>query len=139
MTITHASAECETYEMSLNLFKPGKISENFWDGVSYSYGAQNWERFIDQFGTHYVHEVIMGGRAVQEIQYSWKSVSQMESLTIDINIAAKASFAKFYADASFDYQKYETQIKYAETLSQSIHEIYVGGQPPKTGKISDWQ
>lgn len=63
----------------------------------------------------------MGGRAVQEIQYSWKSVSEMESLTIDINIAAKASFAKFYADSSFDYQKYETQIKYAETLSQTIH------------------
>lgn len=30
----------------------------------------------------------------------------MESLTIDINTAAKASFAKFYADSSFDYQKY---------------------------------
>jgi hypothetical protein len=36
----------------------------------------------------------------------------MESLNIDINIAAKASFAKFYADTTFDYQKYETQIKY---------------------------
>ena len=54
----------------------------------------------------------MGGRAVQEIEYNYKSASDMESLKIDINIAAKASFAKFYADASFDYQKYETQIKY---------------------------
>ena len=63
----------------------------------------------------------------------------MESLAIDIDITAKASFAKFYADTQFDYKKYETQIKYAETLSQTIHEIYIGGSPPKTGKISDWQ
>lgn len=139
MTLTHASAECQSYELSLNLFKPGPISENFWDGVSYSLGEKNWDMFIEQFGTHYVHEVIMGGRAIQEIQYTYKSASEMESLKIDVNIAAKASFAKFYADSSFDYQRYETQIKYAETLSQNIHEIYIGGQPPKTGKIIDWQ
>lgn len=63
----------------------------------------------------------------------------METLKIDVNIAAKASFAKYYADASFDYHKYETQIRYAETLSQNIHQIYIGGQPPKSGKILDWQ
>jgi hypothetical protein len=54
-------------------------------------------------------------------------------------LAAKATFAKAYADASFDFQKYDIQIKYAQTLSQSIREIYIGGQPPKTGKILDWQ
>ena len=53
--------------MSLNLFKPGKISENFWDGVGYSFEAKDWDRFIEQFGTHYVYEVIVGGRAIQEI------------------------------------------------------------------------
>lgn len=31
----------------------------------------------------------------------------MESMSLDIAIAAKASFAMFYADASFDYHKYE--------------------------------
>lgn len=139
MTLTHASAECQCYEMSLNLFKPGNISENFWDGVSFSYTANDWGRFIEQFGTHFIYEVILGGRAIQEIQYNYKSASDMESLDIDVNIAAKASFAKFYADASFDYHKYQTQVKYAETLSQNIHEIYIGGQPPKTGKILDWQ
>lgn len=54
----------------------------------------------------------MGGRAIQEIQYTFKSTSDMESLEIDVNMAAKATFAKYYADASFDYHKYETQIKY---------------------------
>ncbi len=45
----------------------------------------------------------------------------MESLNIDINIAAKAAFAQYYADASFDYHKYQTQIKYAQSLSNNIH------------------
>lgn len=41
----------------------------------------------------------------------------MESMSIDIDITAKASFAKFYADSEFDFHKYETNIKYAESLS----------------------
>jgi hypothetical protein len=63
--------------MSLDLFKPGKISDNFWSGVLYSVNANNWDRFIEQFGTHYVYEVVMGGRAVQEITYSFKSIADM--------------------------------------------------------------
>jgi hypothetical protein len=30
----------------------------------------------------------------------------MNSLNIDISIAAKASFAKFFADSSFDWKKH---------------------------------
>jgi hypothetical protein len=49
----------------------------------------------------------MGGRAVQEISYDYESVSKLKSLNIDINIAARASFAKFFsADSSFDWHKY---------------------------------
>lgn len=51
--------------MSLNLFKPGNISDNFWAGVSFSSEAKEWDRFIEQFGTHFVYEVILGGRAIQ--------------------------------------------------------------------------
>jgi hypothetical protein len=55
----------------------------------------------------------MGGRAIQETIYSYESVSKMESLDIDINIAAKASFAKFFVDTSFDFKKYEKDIEYS--------------------------
>lgn len=63
----------------------------------------------------------------------------METMNIDISLAAKASFAKFHADASFDYHKYETQIKYAETLSHYTTQIYIGGKAPTTGKIMEWE
>jgi hypothetical protein len=53
--------------------------------------------------------------------YSSKSISAMESLNIDIKVAAKANFAEYYADASFDYQQYTTQMKYSETFSEYIN------------------
>lgn len=55
MSLTHATAECQCYEMSLDLFKPRPISANFWEGVRVSFNAKNWDKFIEQFGTHYVY------------------------------------------------------------------------------------
>jgi len=34
-------------------------------------------------------------------------VSKLESLEVDINITAKASFAKFFSDATFDWEKHD--------------------------------
>ena len=55
----------------------------------------------------------MGGRATQQISYTYQSISKMESLNVDTNIAAKASFAKFFADTSFDWNKYSKDINYS--------------------------
>jgi len=79
---------------------------NFISGVNDSYHSKNWDKFITQFGTHFVYDATMGGRATQEISYEFESVSKLNSLDIDINIAAKASFAKFFADSSFDWHKH---------------------------------
>lgn len=81
----------------------------------------------------------MGGRATQETSYTYESVSKMESLDIDINIAAKASFAKFFVDASFDWNKYQRSINYSEKIETSKTQYYIGGEPPRTGNIYDWQ
>lgn len=56
----------------------------------------------------------MGGRAVQEISYSYESVSKMSSLNIDIQTAAKASFARFFGDVSFDWHRFTQEIAYSE-------------------------
>jgi hypothetical protein len=51
----------------------------------------------------------------------------MESLEIDINIAAKASFAKFLVDTSFDWNKYARSINYSEKIESSKTQFYIGG------------
>ena len=63
--------------------------------------------FIDQFGSHFVYDVMMGGRATQEISYNSEAISQMSAIGIDISIAAKAKFANFYMDTSFDWSKHQ--------------------------------
>ncbi len=139
MSLTHASAECQAYEIILDKFSLPKLSEDFVQGALYSLQQSNWIEFIEEFGTHYVHEITMGGRATQETSYTFNSVSKMESLDIDINIAAKASFAKFLVDTSFDWNKYSRSINYSEKIESSKTQFYIGGEPPRTGNIYDWQ
>jgi hypothetical protein len=106
MSFTHATAECEAYELSIDIFTINTLLPNFVKGVVDSYHAKSWDKFITQFGTHFVYDVTMGGRAIQEISYDFQSVSKIASVNVDINIAAKASFAKFFADSSFDWHKH---------------------------------
>lgn len=80
----------------------------------------------------------MGGRAVQEISYEFESVSKLNSLNVDISLAAKASFAKFFSDSSFDWSKHIEEIQYSEKLSKTTVELYIGGQPPRDGNIHEW-
>lgn len=80
----------------------------------------------------------MGGRATQEISYDFQSVSKLSSLDIDISIAAKASFAKFFLDSSFDWHKHTEEIAYSEQMSRTTNELYIGGEPPKDGNIHSW-
>ena len=93
--------------MSVDLFKVTNLLPNFVAGVKTSYQKKNWNTFIDQFGTHVVYDVIMGGRATQETTYSYEAVTKMNSLNIDLNLAAKAKYAGFYGDASFDWKKHK--------------------------------
>lgn len=127
MSITHATASCEAYELSIDIFTINTLLPNFVSGVNESYHSKNWNKFINQFGTHFVYDVTMGGRATQEIRYSFQSSSKLSSLDIDITLAAKASFAKFFMDGSFDWHKHEEEIAYSEQMSTTTTELYIGG------------
>jgi hypothetical protein len=119
-SITHATASCEAYELSIDIFTINNLLPNFITGVNESYHSKNWDKFITQFGTHFVYEAVMGGRAVQEISYDFDSVSKLNSINIDLSLAAKASFAKFFADSSFDWSKHVEEVSYSEKLSKTI-------------------
>ena len=80
----------------------------------------------------------MGGRTTQEIQYSYESVSQLNSLDTDISIAAKARYAMFFADSEWDWHKHIQQINYTEMFSKDTTELYLGGRPPRDGNIHTW-
>ena len=107
------------------------MSANFIKGAINSYKDKKWDRFISQYGTCYATEVIMGGRATQEIIYSFKSASQMITSGISLQIAASASFKNFYSNADFNSSSNQEASSYAETYSNSIREFNVGAEPAK--------
>lgn len=98
----------------MDLFKNFELDSSFITAVNSSYHSNDWEAFISEFGTHFITEVIMGGRAVQEIVYNFESMSQLNSLDIDIGVAAKARFGMFYGDKSTDWHQYEEQVNYTQ-------------------------
>ncbi len=57
---------------------------------------------------------------------------------IDVKVAAKAKFAKFHADASFDFSKNEKDISYLDKSAQQIKQFYLGGKPPASGDLDSW-
>jgi hypothetical protein len=62
--------------------------------------------FLRIFGTHFAYVVLLGGRAMQETSYTFESIQKMNALSVDINVAAKAKFAKFFVDTSYDWKKH---------------------------------
>ena len=47
MSVTHANAECQAYEIILDKFSLPKLSEDFIQGAIYSYKRSNWTSFIE--------------------------------------------------------------------------------------------
>lgn len=113
MSVTHATASCEIYKFDVATFSPIPFLDNFVKGVISSTKSEDWSLFIEEFGTHVIHEVILGGRATQEISYTSESESKMKSLGIDIGVAAKAKYAKFVGDASFNLSQHEEEVNYS--------------------------
>ena len=138
MSLTHASADCEAYYVSIDLFRTYTFEPSFINAVKMSFDSDDWSDFIDVYGTHFVREVTMGGRALQEISYSYESVSTLSSLNIDISTTAKFRFAMFFADTSVDWHKYQEQITYSEKFTNRSTELYIGGHPPRNGNIREW-
>lgn len=66
VVIYQASSICTNYVLALDRYQRYKISTNFFAAVEESIQFSDWSGFINQFGTHYITEVVLGGRAVQE-------------------------------------------------------------------------
>ncbi len=54
-------------------------------------------------------------------------MEKMNALTVDISVAAKAKFAKFFMDASYEWKKHTEEISYSENIAQYTSYSYLGG------------
>jgi hypothetical protein len=136
--VTHTTAECQAYRLNYNPSDSRDMSPNFLNGILTSYKNDDWFKFIDQFGTCYVSEVLMGGRATEEITYDSKAVSRMNAANMSIEVAAQAKFRKFYATGDYNSSNNQQASAYAESFSSSIRQFNIGGEPLRDGNASNW-
>ena len=93
---THTSSFCEAYKLTIPTFTTLPLTEDFKQGVQDSLRDNDWSQFIQVYGSHYIYDITYGGRAIQYLSYSYKSVSLLDSLNIDVNLAAKIRYGRFY-------------------------------------------
>jgi hypothetical protein len=137
-TVIQTSAECECYELSMNIFDYPPLLSNFTSLVVNSYLRNKWSDLIDIYGTHFVYEVTMGGRVTYEATLSAKGVSQISSSGVDFTVAAEAKFGKMYADSSYSNSKNNEQIRYLDDNTESNRTMILGGSAPENGNVTFW-
>ena len=67
------------------------VSSSFKLALTNSLRLNNWELFIETYGTHYIYETILGGRAVQEMIFTSKAIDEMQHQHINLEREVSAS------------------------------------------------
>lgn len=91
-------------------------------------------KVIEEFGTHYATEVVMGAKAVQELRFKNSDLDRFKSLGVSVKVAAEMSFrlGVFSGDAAFSVGVTSNE-ELREMLSKTEkeqREYYIGGRPP---------
>jgi len=82
----------------LDTIRKELFEDAFISSIKTSFQKKDWADFIEFYGTHYVTEVVMGGRVLQEIVFSSESISNLKYLGVDLQKTAKARFEMISGD-----------------------------------------
>ncbi|CAC5400661.1 unnamed protein product [Mytilus coruscus] len=119
-----------------------KVSDFFEDSIR-ALPSENCEedviqqlyiQVIEQFGTHYTTEVVMGAKAVQESKFKNSDLDTFQSVGISAKVAAQMSVKQggFSASGGFSVGVTSNE-KMKEKISNTEkeqREFYIGGSPP---------
>ncbi|CAC5408189.1 unnamed protein product [Mytilus coruscus] len=119
-----------------------KVSDFFEDNIR-ALPSENCEedvvqqlyiQVIEQFGTHYTTEVVMGAKAVQESKFKNSDLDKFQSVGISAKVAAQmsAKVGAFSASAGFSVgvNSNDDMRKKVSNTEKEQREYYIGGSPP---------
>ena len=131
-------AQCMVYSASIS-YEVAKLSSDFVNSVS-KLSHENsdsketiskYRNFINQYGTHFVNSMRMGGRYGYRSEVSNSKSMDMTSQGLNVKAAAGYSGLKTVnANATTDEQK--RQAKEFEEARSSVEQFFVGGGPPSS-------
>ncbi|KAJ8302809.1 hypothetical protein KUTeg_019205 [Tegillarca granosa] len=97
---------------------------------------------IEDFGTHYTTQVVMGAKAINEIRFRTSDLDRLSAEGINAKVAAEIAYSGLAVSAgggfSAGIENKEKQRKRVLNTNKEQREYYIGGSPP-SGTISPGQ
>ena len=91
-TIVTNSTECIFYKLSLPQVDMPIYTDPFLTSVIFSYETNNWESFINTYGTSYVDSVDLGGRYTRTYSFGQKDFTSIKTSKLGIKAALSLKF-----------------------------------------------
>ena len=115
------------------------LNKDFIEGVKDAINNNNWNQFVEHFGTHFASSVTFGGRYFVEHTYSEQSMALFQSMKLDIHIAASIQYFNIIGMAlNAEQKRYLNQTNVINSKVSTTRIASIGGEPPKSGDWMDW-
>jgi len=144
-TFTMTKILCATYIADLHGGDDGiQMSERFINFVKklpldYESNKDEYAAFVEQFGTHYVEQIVMGSLYGMQTQITQESMNELNEKQNDLKLSAGYGMAgQFQVDVGYEHSSHEK--KKEEFMEKAIDKemITIGKTPPSDGKAATW-
>ncbi|XP_004363372.1 hypothetical protein CAOG_03644 [Capsaspora owczarzaki ATCC 30864] len=120
-------AETVSYRARLEDTLPLKLTAEF------RHAVQPYDDLLETFGTHYMHEVTMGGRGMQRFSIDMSEAATLDETVTGSTVATEISggFGAFSASIGFDMSMKLSQQARSMSMSSTSKstEWFIGGEP----------
>ncbi|GFE54522.1 MAC Perforin domain-containing, putative [Babesia ovis] len=89
---------------------------------------KKWIKFFQMFGTHYVHQLLLGGKLIQTLKIDMNKFQELKKQGIDVDLAVSSILGS--ASASVEGNDILNQHKFDEIGVKTI--TVIGGEMPNT-------
>jgi len=142
--ITQSSATCCSYEARISQFNPPLLTEDFQTAVerlpegSTSGNLDEYFRFIDYFGTHYIDVAEYGSLYGMQAEITRKDWTTMTEKGRSVEIGASATAYGFTVSSGYRNENERKDAEEFKKHSTNQRIFSIGEIPPKSGEALDW-
>ena len=138
--IVQSGASCEVFSLEIPVYQSLRVTDDFRQAVLRAFynNHSSWASFMNIYGTHFVGQVVLGGRIVMQSKMSSESYAELLSVGIDIKAEAKLSFLASLTVSTSISSQTTSQKEFTKKVTETAT-VNVGGKPPQSGNWMDWQ
>lgn len=96
---------------------------------------QAWRNFFNEFGTHVIREVHLGGKLVVEVTISESEMEKLSSVDVSSALSASLETAVGGGSVSVESSSSNSEAKQVATTKKNVNIAVFGGLPPKDNEV----